>query len=85
MNLPRTCLVISLLAVSVGRSPFLQAAPETGAPAWFKDCAASWKPNWSRSTAKPSAPGCSAGSGRSARFWEPADGDATVFEEFVRR
>jgi len=85
MNLPHTYLVVSLLAVSVCRSSFLQAAPEAAAPAWFKDSAAKLESELGTKYGESQRARLQRGLDQVAKFWEPADGDAKVLEDFVRR
>jgi len=85
MKLPHTYLVVSLLAVSVCRSPILQAAPEAGAPAWFKDSAAKLESELGTKYGESQRARLQRGLDQVAKFWEPADGDAKVLEDFVRR
>ena len=85
MNLLRTCLVVSLLAFSVCRSPILQAAPAAGAPAWFHDSAAKLESELGTKYGESQSARLHRGLDQVAKFWVPADGDATVFEGFVHR
>ena len=80
MNISRTCMVLALLAAGVCAGPTSQAAP-----AWFKDSAAKLETELGSKYGEGQRARLHRGLEQVASFWEPADGDATVFEGFVRR
>jgi hypothetical protein len=80
MNISRTCLVFTLLAAGVCAGPTSQATP-----AWFKDSAAKLETELGSKYGEGQRARLHRGLEQVASFWEPADGDAAVFEGFVRR
>jgi hypothetical protein len=85
MNSLRVCLGFALLAVSARVGPLVQAAPAAGGPAWFHDSAAKLESELGTKYGESQRARLQRGLGQVAKFWEPADGDAMVFADFVRR
>ena len=85
MILHRICLVISLFAIGVSCRPELQSGPVAGPPAWFNDAAGKLEAELVPKYGEGQRARLQRGLDQVAKFWEPVDGDATVFEGFVRR
>ena len=85
MNLPRICLVVSLLAVSVCFRPVLRAGPDAGPPAWFKETAAKIEAGLGANLGESQRDRLRRGVAQIGEFWRAGDGDAAEFTAFVRR
>ncbi len=85
MNLPRACLVVSLLAVSVCFRPVLRAGPDAGPPAWFKETAPKIEAGLGANLGEPQRARLRRGLAQTGEFWRAGDGDAAEFTAFVRR
>jgi hypothetical protein len=85
MILSRTCLVVSLLAVSVCCRPVLRAEPDAGPPTWFKDASAKIEADLGAKYDQAQRARLHRGLVQMGEFWRAGDGDAAEFAAFVRR
>jgi hypothetical protein len=85
MNIHRLLISLSLLTAGFTAPSFLSASPGPDAPAWFKSSAAKLESELGAKYGESQRARLHRGLDQVAKFWVPGDGDAAVFEGFVRR